>query len=938
MQISCDNKNHQLKLREDTSIFLKQDQMLTLVLTKNTMASEVVTGSVTKVCDYMSCHGCNRLGLQKICYAAQKCAVTNCVGTVINVNNFLCVIGGTIKEYTEISSSNLFTVWHAIVEIIMGILKVSLVENNNEVMHFEFVSNIFVSLNCETKDTLAMLSAWIPSLVSTIYTAISANKGNEALLDINTGSTNIVQQKISPLKQLRDTTRVIASIEFIYNILLGFIHFGSTHGKILLCLTNNLMAESGGYVRFIDNRVGENILNYCDSNKLDDDDSSNQQDDEKLIMSMVRQNAHGSYTSRLTIQQYPRADVQFGVGSVLSWAIDVKRMTMLLEFTAIYDWILGIMHGVSGIAMLLEPEECRPLPVQLASVLDCVCGDKGVRIASDRRKESIGNFAFWCSGVLKMVNSDGYEKYVYNKWSFEELVTDLHEKGYNYLQNCVSQRTLSSEQCAVLLSKIEDPRKYANFLNNKVSPLAVLTRCRENFAAKTWDVGIFAAGNEDIKNDVLSVYTIEEKEIEFIFSSLKDIPSVLQCLAMGPLRTTVQSCMNVYLTTYTLSSMNYFYYTDIENGEIIDACKFLSDPDFSKYPDVNKCIQHNENTACIKDSILTGTDCNIMMTTLSADQMSRTDVVQLFNIKAKFNETEASSWITDEYEKIKICIDGLMTGFTKKIDSIITKINIEIATSEGDVIHQMLDCIFMGAYNYTIMMPADTLGLLENVMYSRHSNGESRELPLPCKGGNIYDTTKGGILYGHQRTCGSPGRISGISYVLHMLRNDEKVGMGELMKTLISKKLDEMRNQLQVRNFGCSSKDQSNKDSSWKYCCAVPGNCPPGSIFTPQVELNTMISSGEILQEIILPALKTVQNLALIDKTVFVHMYFCFLMFTISISHVKLKVFIITYTPIVYYKLGHCLLHHFLSHMKLEVVSFLRHLYFYRLRNITIRV
>lgn len=49
--------------------------------------------------------------------------------------------------------------------------------------------------------------------------------------------------------------------------------------------------------------------------------------------------------------------------------------------------------------------------------------------------------------------------------------------------------------------------KYRHFFQDatKVSPLAVLNKCRQNYAEKTWDSGIFAYFNSDIKDNVLKV-------------------------------------------------------------------------------------------------------------------------------------------------------------------------------------------------------------------------------------------------------------------------------------------------------------------------------------------------------------------------------------------------------------------------------------------------
>ena len=44
-------------------------------------------------CNYMSCQSCQGRKLKNFCSMAQKCAIVNCVGTVVNPNNVFCVMG-----------------------------------------------------------------------------------------------------------------------------------------------------------------------------------------------------------------------------------------------------------------------------------------------------------------------------------------------------------------------------------------------------------------------------------------------------------------------------------------------------------------------------------------------------------------------------------------------------------------------------------------------------------------------------------------------------------------------------------------------------------------------------------------------------------------------------------------------------------------------------
>jgi len=67
------------------------------------------------------------------------------------------------------------------------------------------------------------------------------------------------------------------------------------------------------------------------------------------------------------------------------------------------------------------------------------------------------------------------------------------------------------------------------------------------------------------------------------------------------------------------------------------------------------------------------------------------------------------------------------------IRHIVDALDLTLVMSEGDLIHQFVDCVMMGAQNKAVLAPADNEGVLENFMYSRNANGSesSREFELP---------------------------------------------------------------------------------------------------------------------------------------------------------------------------------------------------------------
>ena len=843
---------------------------LKLTMTKHAGISQTLKATMKRNCDYMSCQSCSTIKLQNICQNAQKCALAKCVGTVVNVNNFFCVVGSTVKESMDIVSSNIFSVWIMVVEIIYGILHLSQLGDDADILQFEFLSNIFVTLQCETKDLLAIISAWIPSLTYTIYKSVMIGLNTVDRIFQQASPITTTQSIISPLTQLQNTNTVSAVIEFIFSIVIGIVHMSAVSGKIIICLTNKLMDGSLGYIQFLDNNVGDTITNYCESNWEDEgtDERSIQNDDDH-IKKLVRSGAVGSFNTKVTVTNVDISDqMRVGTDDLLQWVVDYPRMTLLLQVTAVFDWLHGLMYGISGIVVLAEKEECKPRPVRMQSVLDCVCGDKEFHIPTKQRNELDTDAAFWCSGILKMVNADGRDTYIYNKFSFHELVQDLHQKGSEYIEKCATVQipTERKEECSDLKRHIYNS-KYSDFLNSNVSPLAVMTRCRENYSLKTWDKGAFALYNPDIQAQ-LSVSIIGN-----INNRFDNLPhNVKTCLFSGPLKNTIQACMFLYLNHHNVDIWDNFKYISTEEEAYCpspqcvfpDACKLYSSDKFADYLEVKQCQNpHTSVSTCdIGGNMDHHTNCNIMMTTLSIDQHSRVDVINQFKTETRTDITEMDLFMTKTYNSISDCTIKMIDQFDDDIDKTLDNIALDIVSSEGDNLHQMVDCLFMGAYKKTHIMPADTMETLESLIYSRHVTGDSRELPLPCFGVDVLDTHNDNEMR-FQRTCGSAARISGMASVLDIFRNDEKHSINVYIKHAMRELLNRTRADFaNTSKFGCAGQ------GTWQSCCVKYGECLPGTNFNADFEISMIIPAEKINEIITLNLSKVVQYRSLTNTSV----------------------------------------------------------------------
>lgn len=108
----------------------------------STHSSQRVNVAVTVLnsCDRSSCLGCQTLKLQALCYTAQNCVVTRCIGTVVSQNRPLCNLGLTIQSLTEESITLTLGAWLVFTETYTQILRLSL-DKTSQVIVYQYSRN-----------------------------------------------------------------------------------------------------------------------------------------------------------------------------------------------------------------------------------------------------------------------------------------------------------------------------------------------------------------------------------------------------------------------------------------------------------------------------------------------------------------------------------------------------------------------------------------------------------------------------------------------------------------------------------------------------------------------------------------------------------------------------------------------------------------------------
>ena len=193
-------------------------------------------------------------------------------------------------------------------------------------------------------------------------------------------------------------------------------------------------------------------------------------------------------------------------------------------------------------------------------------------------------------------------------------------------------------------------------------------------------------------------------------------------------------------------------------------------------------------------------------------------------------------------------IADVMTDIVPNIASIVKELDLTLVTGEGDLLHQFVDCMFLGALNSTLLAPADTAGVMENLMYSRSANATDRNFELPCQGSLVYDRTLSGNAPFTQKTCGSDTRISVMAYVTQEILYKDDGGLHTILIDLIRTKIAAISDSItDSANYGCLGQKSF---ASWKHCCLEVRNCLPyENTFEPNLpDVDYEISIPELLQ------------------------------------------------------------------------------------------
>jgi hypothetical protein len=191
-------------------------------------------------CDRKSCLGCASLKLQALCYAAQQCAVVQCVGTVVNQNRPLCNAGLVLKSNADSVLSMVLGGWLVFTESYTMVLDAALL-GPSERLDVEWVDDAFYGYVCSAKDAMGQATS---ILTSTVGAAIVF--GHKKMMQRERMSQGLGQAGMSELTSdafTASVTMVLNGINaMLYQLVLLPLYMMIAAQKTMVCTTNDMFA------------------------------------------------------------------------------------------------------------------------------------------------------------------------------------------------------------------------------------------------------------------------------------------------------------------------------------------------------------------------------------------------------------------------------------------------------------------------------------------------------------------------------------------------------------------------------------------------------------------------------------------------------------------------------------------------------------------------
>ena len=696
-------------------------------------ANVEVSVQVQGNCNDRSCEGCPTVQTQRLCLAYNKCALVNCVGTPVHQRRPLCGIGAVLRFSGNMGLQGVQAAWAVLSEMLGLTMQLSLMTMHEA--RLLWPEDAFLCSVCQAKDMTAVFFSILTSTVNSVLQLSDADVGF-----MYGGASNVDTNADAVL-----TISSNALNNFLHQIALGPLYMLVVMHQIVMCQVTGVIALLDG-------------TGFTLSLKPANESSAS----DILAGQCLTVGAQ-------TLANYPQdspSSLGITVTSLAANAIQRLFLMQIGPFLHALDgalaYILGVVQSLGVLIMAQNTARCNPPDFSLKDVVNCACGDHRLRIPPARSSEGVQASALWCTGVLGMIDSGNQPYYVYNKFTYAEL--QAMSSGLKNYTQCVSSG-VGGYKCPVP----NDPW----FQAQGVSTFNVLVKCRENFLKKRWDPASYIL----FKPQYWDLLRLQNGVVPELPKSGTDPWGGHQCLQDGDETTGslhVQ-CLERFLLNRDWDATEYWMYERtgalLPDPEYTDACLVFSGP---------AEVQGLEQFAACVDGMGVGTNCTFpqhLWTPLSQNNIPTAEQHRVAS-----HGVNRDGLVQHLYRRAQALV---LQAVNRSLDvwgegkSGAEAVDVEFFSVEGDVLHQTMDCIFMGPYSRVDYWPIPVCRegeeCLRGPFWSRdEGDGDNRFVDV--KGCTAPNT----LPY----TCGSPARQSLMRYLVRRVLSSGAGGRNQNITTI----------------------------------------------------------------------------------------------------------------------------------------------------------
>ena len=644
-------------------------------------------------CSVMSCGACAYTSgeqplaslqqLENLCYAAQQCGIERCAGTLVNMRKPLCNLGNVVTRELHAVRILLQGLWGAIADNVAMV--VELTHQRRQQYQLKWPEKLVRQEACTAKDTIVSLAATVTSVLGAFSHMMQDVSVHHGFIGSNVDSRVHARY----IMILTATTNVLASV-FMWPVYQGLVL-----QKFFSCTANDVLYQidtlvSSGQptmsIRFGDPRAAQAIERAGIAVCLSEDVRQSLQDAGVRVREAGRAGEAGDATTLRVFRKISDAissTIDIGLSAHVQYAYHVMDIWL--------TWGSSVIRGFMDLAQTVDWQNCK-LPVVdtgLQSVGMCACGDEAHAIPAVEKSKAWTKHAFWCSGLLMLNEGDGSDLLVWNPFSLEQLLALKGNKGNGYADYLTCLHSRWNERSVHHGSTCEDfkPRD-ARLERQGVEVLQVVSRCRGNYQQGRWDEAsaLLALFEETEWQAMRYLSTSDSALLDDKYTRLRK--QVVQLLESDAdlraehalvLPQAVLACLGDALRAGVLQhdchrGVTDFAYERAPGADTVhvDACKVLS----------------GQATALSTARFLwTGNSRNhVPLAKLHATVLSA---------------AERSSRAEQELAKLLAAVSQEFNGvigvdFARELQQ---HVDVESFSTEGDELHQLVDCVVLGPYS-----------------------------------------------------------------------------------------------------------------------------------------------------------------------------------------------------------------------------------------------